>query len=255
MRLTVKALGWIIAFLWIVTLILPISVALSMLRLADGRNLGVQEPTFTFTDGNVSLTMPIYVNNTGFYDISEANVKIKIFKANITLATVSKTLPDIPAGRTVNTSCVFTANIRDIFQKAPILLTEDTSLDVNAMLHFRVAYTIAFNIANNFSTLWGAPFHNLTIHDIAYNNTRHVLSFYMGFNNHAAFSLNSPLTIELLNSSNETIGMASIGLDVPSGDSFQELVEVAVNPLGMTNEILIRLFFADLKIFEKKAWL
>ncbi|MEM0095748.1 MAG: hypothetical protein QW660_03850 [Candidatus Bathyarchaeia archaeon] len=249
MRLTIKALGWTIILLWIFTLALPVSVAFSLMKLAEGRNLGIQEPTFMLSNGNISISMPIYVNNTGFYDISEAGVKIRIGKADKTIVTLYRDLPNIPAGQMVNTSCILTASLMEIFQKDCTLLTEDANLNVNAALHFRVAYAIAFNVAQNFSTRWGAPFHNLT-YILAYNGATHTFSFSISFNNHAFFPLSGPFEIRLYNSSNYEIGKTSLYLDVPSGEFFQETVDVAVDPLGVTNRVLIRMFFADLHVLE-----
>lgn len=250
MRLTIKALSWIIILLWIVTLALPVSVAFSLLKLAEGKNLGIQEPTFTLSNGNISINMPVHVNNTGFYDISEANVRVRIGKADKTIVVMSKNLPNIPAGQMVNASCTLTASLTEIFQKDRTLLTEDANLDVEAALQFRIAYAIAFSIAQNFSTHWGAPFHNLT-YTLAYNYTTNVFLFSISFINHAFFSLSGPLEIRLYNSRNEEIGKTSLYLDVSSGEVFQETGEIAVDPL-VTNKVLIRLFFADLKILERE---
>jgi len=251
--LTIKALGWIIALLWIITLILPISVVFSLMKLAEGKNMGIQEPIFSLSNGNLSLTIPFYINNTGFYDISEVSVKIKISKANTAITTLSKNLPNIPAGRMINASCNFSASLNEIFQRHSTLLTEDANLDVDAALHFRVAYAIAFNITQNFPTRWGAPFQNLTVYGVAYNNTANVFSFSISFNNHAFFPINEPLTIELYNSSGEKVSSALWSLDVPSGETFQELIEVKItDPSEMTRSGFIRLFFADLKIFEEE---
>jgi hypothetical protein len=252
LRLTIKALGWIIALLWIITLILPISVVFSLMKLAEGKNMGIQEPIFSLSNGNLSLTIPLYINNTGFYDISEVSVKIKISRANDAIVTLLENLPDIPARRMVNASCNFSASLNEIFQRHSTLLTEDADLDVDAALHFRVARAIAFNITQNFPTRWGAPFQNLTVYDVAYNTTTHVFSFSISFNNHAFFFINEPLTIELYNSGSEKVGSAFWSLNVPSGESFQEKIEVNVDPSKMTRSGFIRLFFADLKIFEEE---
>ena len=252
MRFTIRALGWIIALLWIITLILPVSVVLSLMKLAEGKNMGIQEPIFSLSNGNLSLTIPLYINNTGFYDISEVNVKIKISRANDVIATLLENLPDIPAGLMVNVSCTFSESLNEIFQRYRALLTEDANLDVDAALHFRVAYAVAFNIATNFTTKWGAPFQNLTIYDIAYNITTHVLSFSISFNNHAFFPINEPLTIELYNSDGKKVSSSSLSLNVPSGESFQEKIEVNVDPSKMTRSGFIRLFFSGLKIFEEE---
>jgi len=251
LRLTIRAIGFTVTLLWIITLTLPVSVALSLLKLAEGKNLGIQEPMFTFTNGNLSLTMPLYINNTGFYDISEANVQVKICKANIVLAEVSETLPDIPAGQMVEANCSFTASLEEIFQKDRTLLTEDADLNVNASLHFRVAHLMAFNIASVSATQWGAPFHNLTVYGETYNETSHVLSFYVSFNNHASFFVDGPLAVSIINLDNEIVGASSLNLNVQPGEAFLELVEVAVNPQKMTSSVFIRLSFANLEILGR----
>jgi len=251
LRLTVRAIGWIIILLWIVTLTLPVSVVFSLMRLAEGKNLGFQEPTFNFSDGNISINMAIYVNNTGFYDISEANVIVRLSKADKPIATISESLPNIPAGQRVNASLSFTASLNEIFQKDRTLLTGDAELDGCAVLNFRVAYAIAFNIVNNFSTHWGAPFHNLTCKPLGYNEATHTFSFFVSFNNHAFFPIRGPLIIKLYNSDNAEIGETLLDLDVPSGEVFEKTVDVvAVDPSRIADKVFIRLFFAESNTLE-----
>jgi len=251
LRLTVRAVGWIIILLWIITLTLPVSVVFSLMRLAEGNNLGFQEPTFTFSNGNISINMAIYVNNTGFYDVSEANVMIQLSKAGKTIATTSESLPNIPAGQKVNASLSFNASLNEVFQKDHTLLIDDADLDGCAVLHFRVAYAIAFNIVNNFSTRWGAPFHNLTCKPLGYNDSAHTFSFFVSFNNHAFFPISGSLTVELYNSENAKIGETLLDLDVPSGEVFKKTVDVVVvDPSPITDKVFIRLSFAKLNILE-----
>ena len=253
LRLTARAIGWTIILLWIVTLTLPVSVVFSLMRLAEGNNLGFQEPTFTFSNGNISISMAIYVNNTGFYDVSEANVMIQLSKAGKTIATMSESLPNIPAGQKVNASLRFNASLNEVFQKDRTLLMDDADLDGCAVLHFKVAYAIAFNIANNFSTNWGAPFHNLTCKPLGYNDSAHTFSFFVSFSNHAFFPISGPLIVELYNSENAKIGETLLDLDVPSGEVFEKTVDVVVvDPSPITDKVFIRLFFAELNILERE---
>jgi len=144
-------------------------------------------------------------------------VQVKICKANIVLAEVSETLPDIPAGQMVEANRSFTASLEEIFQKDRTLLTEDADLNVNATLHFKVAHFIALNIASVSATQWGASFHNLTVYGETYNETSHVLSFYVSFNNHASFLVDGLLAVSIINLDNEIVGASSLNLNVQPG--------------------------------------
>jgi hypothetical protein len=232
-----------------ITLILPISITFSLLKLAEGRNLSIQEPTFMLSNGNISVTIPVYINNAGFYDISETSMQVKVWKADLILFEISKNLPDIPAGQKVKVNCIFTTNFKEILQMDRELLTKDDYLNVNTTFHFKVAHLIAFNATNISIIQWGAPFHNLTIYGEAYNITSQVFSFYVSFNNHAPFPINGTLTARITNLSNETISVISLNLNVQPKESFVRLIEVIVDPLKMMDNAFVQLSFDNLEVF------
>lgn len=248
-------MGWIITFLWIITFILPVSVAFSLLRIAEGRNVGIQEPTFSFLDGNLSVNMPFYINNTGFYDLSDIGLNVKLGRENKTIIALSEKLPDVPAGRTVNGSLSFSKNLTEVLLNNRELLTNDTELDVNVSLGFRVAYTIAFNVAMRFPTSWGAPFYNLRLGEPSFqplNQTHWNAAVPISFENHAYYPVSWPLLIELYNSRNESIGSIFRDLNVPPGEAFQDVFEVAVDPSKITPNGIARIYFGGMKIFEEE---
>ncbi|MEM2779881.1 MAG: hypothetical protein QW791_03295 [Candidatus Bathyarchaeia archaeon] len=177
MRHTVRALRLVIIVLWIVVLLMPITVALSLWEIFEARNnIAIGEPSFSLSDGDFFISVPFFMNNTGFYDISELFANIHIYDENGEIAEFSTEPLNIPAGRMVESSLNVSGSLTDIISRDRMLLTSSIDLNVNVALHFQVAYILAFNIARNFTYKWGAPFSNLTINYIPINAT-HIFFF------------------------------------------------------------------------------
>ncbi|MEM2103867.1 MAG: hypothetical protein QW717_03145 [Candidatus Bathyarchaeia archaeon] len=252
MRFTIKALGWIITLLWIVALIMPFSMAFSLFKIVEGKNINVGKPEFSLYNGNLYLTIPFSISNTGFYDLTEININIAMKRSEKTIASLSKRLPDIPAGQTGEANCSFSTNLKEFFQKDSTLITCDAYLDVNAEVHFKVADAVALNVAANFTASWGAPFHNLTIYGITYNHMKCLLSFFISFDNHAPHPIVGPLLIELCNSANVTLGSTSTFLNILPGMDFEEFFEMEVNPSKITESVVICVYFSDMRVLMEE---
>ncbi|MEM3703093.1 MAG: hypothetical protein QXX79_01520 [Candidatus Bathyarchaeia archaeon] len=252
MRHTLRALRLIITVLWIVALLLPVAAAFSLLKLLEARNISVQELALSLYNGNLSISIPFCINNTGFYDLTDISVDLQINRGNMAITTVSKQLPKIPAGEMVNSSFHASVSLEEIFSKHIGIVTNDTYLDINTALKFTVAYALTLGIARNFTFHWGAPFNNLTVGDFSYNTTFQALSFSVSFNNHASFPVNGSLKAELYNSANALIGSSMKNLNIASGEHYQELFEIQISdPSNMRDAGFIRLYFADIQILEK----
>jgi len=249
LRHTIKALRLIIAVLWIAILMLPVTVALSLLKIFEaGNNVGIGKPSFDLSNGNLSISIPFYMNNTGFYDLSEVYAYIKVYDGDKFIAESSTNWLDVPAGEMVASNLSILISLEDIFSENRELLTSNKELNVSASLHFRVAYALAFTVTTSSTVQWGAPFSNLTIQHSSYNETHQVFS--VSFFNNASFPINGPLRLELLNLLNTTVGLMEQQINVPSKGLYQGLFEIPVSEL--TNSGTARLYFADILIREER---
>ncbi len=158
MRHTIRALGWIIAILWIIILILPVSVAFSLLKLFETENIGIQEPKGFISNGNISISIPFYIINSGFYDLTDVKISLQIKVGAGKIFTSSAELPTVPAGEMVDSSCNLSLSLQEMLSKNKELLTNDTDLDGNASLSFRVASVMAFRVSTGFAIYWGSAF-------------------------------------------------------------------------------------------------
>lgn len=248
MRHTIRALRLVIVVLWIAVLLMPVTVALSLWEIFKARNnVSIREPSFSMLNGDIFISVPFFMNNTGFYDISELFANIRVYDENREIAEFSTEPLNIPAGRIVKSSLNVSGSLSDIISRDRALFTSSKDLDVSVALHFQAANILAFSIARNFTYKWGAPFSNLTINYIPINATH--ASFLISFYNNASFPLSGPLKVELFNLQNVSIGSALQVLDVASGWFYQELIEIPVS--GAADEGIIRLFFADILIIER----
>ncbi|MGB9853840.1 MAG: hypothetical protein ACPLRY_03415 [Candidatus Bathyarchaeales archaeon] len=254
MHQTIRALGWIITIIWIIILILPVTVAFSLIKIFEAKGVGIQEPRGSVSNGTLFLSIPFYIDNTGFYDLTDVEVKLQIFMKNETLSTSSAKLPNVPAGDIVDSSCNFSISLEDLLSKNRELLTSDTELNVNASLSFRVASAIAFQTSTGTTIPWGAPFHKLTIYNIAYDNVSRTFSASISFENNAFFQVNGSLSAKLYNSAGELIGSAKQNVNAPPHEYFEDSLEMTINdPSKITHEGVLRLYFADMQVLEK-AW-
>jgi len=249
LRHIVRALRLVTVVLWFAVLLMPATVALSLWQIFEARNnVALEKPNFSMSNGNFSISVPFFINNTGFYDISELFAKIHMYDKNEKIAEFTTEPLNIPAGRMVESSLNVSGNLADMISKDSELLTNSKNLDIGVALHFQVAYILAFNIARNFTYNWGAPFSNLTV-DYKPINTTHI-SFLISFYNNASFPLSGPLKVELFNLQNVSIGpvaqMAQT-LDVAPNECYQCSFTFEAAETG-----IIRLFFADILIIERR---
>jgi len=246
LRHTARALRLIIVVLWITVSLLPVTVALSLWKIFEARGVSFGEPSFSVSNGNLSISVPFSMNNTGFYDISELCVNMRIYDGNKKIAELSTQPLNIPAGEMTVSKLDASASLTDIFSRNSELLTNNEDLDVSITLHFRVAYVLTFDVARNFYVEWGAPFSNLTISQINFNRTH--LSFRVSFFNNASFLLSGPLQLRLYNSSDVLCYSTEQSLNVPSKEPYEKLFEIPCSESAG----IIRLYFAEIPVLEER---
>ena len=252
MRQAIRALGWAIIILWISTFLLPITVGFSLWKLLEPNAVAFREPIVSFSNGIFSLSAPFFINNTGFYDLTDLNVTILVGTNNETIATFSPPLPNVLAGTTLNSSYNISFSLEEITSKNIELLTEDTDLNLGISASFRVAHVITFGASTNMTTQWKAPLYNLTISEVSYNVSSQKLSMSVGFENHAYFAVNGTILLEICNNRGELVGFTGRYLDVPPNQPFNSSLELVTDPFKVTENGLVRIYFQNIQIREKE---
>ncbi|MCK4433898.1 hypothetical protein KAU92_00290 [Candidatus Bathyarchaeota archaeon] len=256
MRQTIKALGWAIIILWVITLLLPITIGLSLLKFLEQPNaIGFREPVVSFSNGEFSLFAPFYINNTGYYDLSNINITILFRSDNETVSTFSTVLPNVPAGTMVNSSYNISFGLEEIVSMSTDLLTEDTSLNLGVSIFFQVAHVIGVGVSTNITIPWKAPLHDLTISEVSYDPSSQKFSLPVSFKNNAYFTVKGTVLVEVYNNRGELVLSIDKDLDVHSNSFFQGLFEITIDPLIVHELIengMVRVYFENTQIFEEE---
>jgi len=231
---------------------LPVTIGISLLRILEQPNaIGFKEPTVSFSNGTFSLSAPFYINNTGYYDLSDINVTILIGRNNTTLAAFSSPLLNVPAGTTLNSSYDLSFDIEKIVSKSTELLTDDTTLNLSISTFFEIAYVMSLGVSTNMTTSWGAPFYNLTVSEVSWNFSTQEFTVVLSFENHACFTVNGTILLEMCNSRSELIGLIETCLDVPSDSLFHDVLKLTVDRSKMTDNGIIHIYFENVQILEE----
>ncbi len=245
MRHVIRALRLITAVLWIAVLLVPASVALSLWEIFEtGDSAAVGRPSFSVSNGNLLISVPFFIKNVGFYDVSELFAKVRAYDGGEEIAELSTRPINVPAGGAVESSLNASCSLADVISRDAELLTDSKNLDVCVSLRFHVVHMLAFTVERNSTYEWGAPFSNLTV-NYAWTNATCVIS--ISFYNNASFPLRGPLKVELFNPQNVSIGSAVQNLDVAPNEHCQ--FSFAFEPVEAGT---IRISFADILIFERR---
>ena len=234
MRQSIRALGWATKILWIATAVFMVTLLYSPLKLMLERQIEIGSPQTFFFNGTIIVSLPFFINNTGFYDISDLNVTTSVADRNGTLISTSTTfVPDIPRGESANETHGMSISLDDIMSKnLTYLLFQNTTLILDGSVGLKIAHVIPLQVSTSVDMPWGAPLHNLSIGKMDfpdwYNSTHYNTTAWLIFENHSPFDLNGTIKLEAFNEKGEYVGSGTYCIDVRSGEEYDEKVTIYV---------------------------
>ena len=252
MRQTIKALSWAIRILWIFALLLPITVAVSLLKLAETGTMGVRQSEASYSNNIFSLIPPFYISNTGFYDLTDVNFTVSVNDAVGKLSAASALIPMVKAGSIVNSSLTINVSVAKLSPRTFALLTNDTNLNLDVSSSFGLAHAITFGLSTNFSQPWRAPFYNFTVLAITYNASRAQLSISISFENHASYPLDGSFTLQACNNRSKRIGYFQDEVNVQPSAPFSGSYEFGIDDAELTTNNYVGLYFEGTEILEQE---
>lgn len=225
MKHAIQALGWATTILWILVILFSGTVVYSALQMKMNFE---EEPEVTTSNNALTMSIPFSISNDGIYDISELNITTLIVAENETSISRSTSLvPLIPKTSAVNKTHDLFLSLDDIMAKnLTYMFLNDTDLKVDMFVALTYAHAIALKISSNLTMPWGAPLYNLSVAGISIDSPNQV-NVSLSFENHALFSLNGTIRLEIVDSNNRTrSGTADIF--VLSEDSYDKAIPVAM---------------------------
>jgi len=235
MRYVVRALGWTTKIFWIFIILFSVTSAYSAMNV----RMGFGEPQVSLSSEFVVISIPLFINNSGLYDLSELNVTVDVMDYNGSLLLTSTTfVPLIPRGSSVETAHNVSMSLDDITSKAQIYLFNDTVFNVNMSMKLIFAHAIPLQVSINKTIPWGAPLYNFSVGQISYdpyNVTHQRVIIPLSFENHSPyFGVSGMMRVEMYNDRGEVIASGTSSLDVPSYSKYEGQFELIADILKLT---------------------
>lgn len=244
MRYAVRALGWATKVLWILIILFSATSVYSAFNV----RMSFGEPHDYFSNGFLIVSIPLFINNTGFYDLSELNITANVMDYNGSLVGRSSTfVPLIPRNSNIKMTHNASMSLDDIISKTQIYLLNDSVFNVDSSVKLIFAHAIPFQASMNKTIPWGAPLYNFSIGDISYvyhNLTHQVVTIPLSFENHSPyFGVDGTMQFEMLNSRGETVGSETSSMDVPQHSGYSSQAELIADASKLTPSGEIHFFF------------
>ena len=210
--------------------------------------MGFGQPQVFLSSGFIIISVPLFVNNTGLYDLSELNMTVAVTDYNESFASTSTTfVPLIPRGSSIETAHNVSMSLDDTTSKLLDYLFNDTVFNLDLSLKLNFARAIPFQVSTNMTMPWGAPLYNFSIGQISYNflNLTHQEAIIpISFENHSPyFSVDGFMRFEIYNDNGELLGFSVSDLNVPSHSGYDGQVETIVDVSKVTGSGEVHFYF------------
>ena len=194
------------------------------------------------------ISIPLSINNGGFYDLSELNITANAMDYNGSLALTSTTfVPLIPKGGSVEITHNLSVSLEDIASWVRTYLFNDTIFNVDMSMKLNFAHVIPFQVSMNKTIPWGAPLYNFSVGQISYdyyNVTHQRVIIPLSFENHSPyFGVDGMMRLEMCNDRGEVTASGTSSLDVPSYSRYEDQVELIVDVSKLTPSGEMRFYF------------
>ena len=244
MRYAARALGWATKILWILIIVFSATAVYSVMNI----RMSLGQPQIFPSSGFIVVSVPLFVNNTGLYDLSELNMTVAVMDYNGSLVSTSATfVPSIPRGSSIETAHNVSMSLDDITSKLLDYLFNDTVFNVDLSAKLNFARAIPFQASMNMTIPWGAPLYNFSIGQISYNYlnlTHQELIIPISFENHSPyFGVDGFMQVKIYNDNDELLGFTVSDLNVPSHSSYNSQVEIVVDVSKITGSGEVRFYF------------
>jgi len=241
MKQAIRALGIATKILWIIVLVFAITGVYSAVNMRTG--LGKTE--ISLSNSTITLSIPFFINNTGFYEITDINITTYIKDHdNKTISTSTTIVPTLPPSNNIQKSHNITLNISNLTREFQYLAFNDSVFNTYTLVTLRFAKIIPVQISTNATMPWGAPFYNFSLGDISLNYAEKRLIIPLSFKNHNTFfNINGTMRLKVYNENDEQISTTEVPIEVPAGSGFRGSVEMEVDLSKLTPEGQIYIFF------------
>jgi hypothetical protein len=235
MNVPIRVLGIATSIFWIFLAVFIASAAYSVKDL----NFNVGEPQFsTVPDGQLLFSLPLYVDNRGYYSLKEFQLLTVFSDAEgVEISRDNTYVAVIPHGENVTITHNVTLSMDSLLENGEQYLFHDSNLVASVTAGLNFAELFPAQISTNFTYPWGAPFYNIALGQSSFglfNGTHSVVAVPMSFENHAVFDVGGGIRVELYDGSDSFVGESQTLFSVPQHSSYNGDMEFYV-PLNVAS--------------------
>ena len=232
MKITIWMLSVATTILWLVILFFSITAVYSVMNL--GVNLG--EVEILPSSSGIAFSLPFSIDNNGYYEIADLNLKTRVTDLNGTLIDETKTfVQSIPQGSAVNATHTILIDLDSITSGLDYepLLFDDSEFNVEIFAGLNFARAVPVQLSTNTTIPWGAPLADFSVGSATVspiNLTHAEASMLVTFDNHAVLDLTGTLKLELYDDSQSIITSGATVIDAPSQQSYSDRIVMYLSP-------------------------
>jgi hypothetical protein len=235
MNVPIRMLGIATSIFWIMLIAV---VALAAYSVKD-LNFDFGEPQFTTSpEGELTLSLPLYIDNRGYYSLKEFHLSTVFSDAEGAEISRDNTfVPVIAHGENTTILHNVTLSMVSLLEKGEQYLFNDNNLNVSVTTGLNFAELLPAQISTNFTFPWGAPFYNFALGEPSYGQldlTQVTIAVPMSFENHAVFDIAGSIRIELYDQADSLLGESQTIVYVPQYSAYEGEVEFNV-PLSASS--------------------
>jgi hypothetical protein len=256
MKPAIRALGIATIVIWIFLIVFAATAVYSVMNLG----VGFGEVEFFPSINGVVLSLPFFINNTGYYDISELNISTRIIDSNGTLLKLSQTfVPLVSRGSNVEAAHNISIESDDIMERIELVFN-DSSFVFDTSITLNFANIVPVQMSMNMTMPWGAPFSNVSVGEISrlpFNATHDRVVVPLSFENHSFFDVTGTMNFEIYNDVEELVTSGETSLDVQSESTYDEQVDMYLSLTDasrLTESGKVRLIF-ETSMFTVEQWI
>jgi len=244
MRIPIQMLSIATTFFWLFLILFFVSAVYSV---KDVR-LDFGEPQIdTTSEYKILFSLPITVDNKGYYSIGSFNVTTEISDKEGFIITRSSTfISKIEQGKEIKTAHNVTIDIEALSQDNQEYLFNDTELEIHEIIGLKLANVIPVQDSTNFSIPWGAPLYNFALGKIeymAYNRTHIRAIVSISFENHAFFDLTGNIQISMYKNPNIFLSQGQTTVNASQSAQYRGQIELTVPIAGISENGYFEAYF------------
>jgi len=245
MKILIRMIGIATTLFWIFLIVFFISAVYS----AKDIGFDFGEPQVDLSpDNKILFSLPITIDNKGYYDVGSFNVTTEISDQEGFMITRASTfIPVIEKGRQIVATHKDTIDINALLQKSQDYLFKDIELEVRETVSIKLADVIPVQASTNLTLPWGAPLYNFTLGRSEYsrfNGTHVTATVPIDFENHASFDLAVIIRVYMYAGTNILVGEGQTTVETLQNTPYhgQMELDIPVDAIGESGHFEVYFF-------------